>query len=88
MNCPSAFICNPPRPGSGLSLASSDESSPPFRRFFDADLRFFFRSRWMPERGSMLSSTVQYAPFPRSVSGRETFLKQGFRERLWRTEFC
>ena len=55
---------------------------------FELDLPFFLRMRWTPVRGSTLSFTVQYEPLPRSVSGRGTFSKHGFRERLWRTEFC
>lgn len=78
-------------PGSGLSCAESESSSPPLpRRRRDpllSPFRFFLRSRWTPARGSISSLTVQYAPFPRSVSGRETFSKQGLSERLCRTEF-
>lgn len=49
---------------------------------------FFLRIRWTPVRGSTFSLTVQYEPLPRSVRGRGTFSKHGFRDKLWRTEFC
>jgi hypothetical protein len=70
-------------PSGGWWLTLSPSEGQPF-----APLNFFLRRmRRTPKRGLTLSLTVQYEPLPLSAKGRGTFSKQGFRERLWRTEF-